>query len=61
MHRPVHAEALPPQIDPMPMPDSEREAELLALLLEIGLYPKLVPQESDKVGVGRGNGKACRF
>ncbi|MCS3671934.1 hypothetical protein GGQ21_002604 [Salinibacter ruber] len=30
------------------MPDSAREAELLALLLEAGLYPKIVSAEPEE-------------
>ena len=48
MHRPDHAAVLPDRIDPMPMPDSQREAEILLLLLEMGLYPKIVPAHSKK-------------
>ncbi|MCS3698369.1 hypothetical protein GGP73_003092 [Salinibacter ruber] len=40
MHRPGHASVLPDHITPIPAPDSPREAELLVLLLEAGLYPK---------------------
>jgi len=31
------------------MPDSPREAELLVLLLEAGLYPKIAPAEPEKI------------
>lgn len=41
MHPPRHAPDLPDPIDPIPIPDTPREAELLAILLDMGLYPKL--------------------
>lgn len=41
MHSPRHASVLPDAIDPIPMPDTPREAALLVLLLDMGLYPKL--------------------
>ncbi|MCS3642233.1 hypothetical protein GGP70_002936 [Salinibacter ruber] len=31
------------------MPDSAREAELLVLLLEAGLYPEIDPAEPEKI------------
>lgn len=40
MHPPRHAPVLPDAIDPIPMPDTPREAELLVMLLDMGLYPK---------------------
>ncbi|MCS3660057.1 hypothetical protein [Salinibacter ruber] len=43
MHPPRHAPVLPDPIDPIPIPDTPREAELLAILLDMGLYPKLPP------------------
>lgn len=46
MHSPYHASDLPDHITPIPMPDTCREAELLVLLLEMGLYPTLAPTES---------------
>ena len=48
MHRPGHAAVLPGHIAPIPAPDSPREAEMLLLLLEMGLYPKIVPAQSEK-------------
>jgi hypothetical protein len=33
----------------MPAPDSPRETELLVLLLEMELYPKIVPGQSEKI------------
>ncbi len=33
----------------MPAPDSPREAEMLLILLEAGLYPKIVPAEPEKI------------
>lgn len=41
MHVPSHAGALPDGTDPMPMPDTKRDAELLLLLLDAGLYPRI--------------------
>ena len=38
----------------MPMPDSPREAEVLLLLLEAGLYPKIVPREPEKIRLDQG-------
>ncbi len=49
MHRPDHASVLPDRIAPIPMPDSPREAELLVLLLEAGLYPKIDPAGPEKI------------
>jgi len=49
MHRPDHASVLPDHIAPMPAPDSPREAEMLLILLEAGLYPKIVPAQSEKI------------
>lgn len=43
MHAPDHADMLPEHVDPIPIPDTPREAELLVLLLDVGLYPKIVP------------------
>jgi hypothetical protein len=40
MHAPSLSGTLPAGVDPIPVPDTEREAELLVLLLEAGLYPK---------------------
>ncbi len=48
MHRPGHASVLPDHITPIPGPDSPREAELLVLLLEAGLYPKIDSAEPEK-------------
>ena len=48
MHRPEHASVLPGHIAPIPIPDSPREAELLVLLLEAGLYPKIAPAEPEE-------------
>ena len=31
------------------MPDSRSEAEMLLLLLEAGLYPKIAPDETEQV------------
>jgi len=49
MHRPEHASVLPDHVGPIPMPDSPREAEMLLLLLEAGLYPKIAPAKSEKI------------
>jgi hypothetical protein len=49
MHRPDHASVLPDHVAPIPMPDSSREAEILLILLEAGLYPKIVPAQSEKI------------
>jgi len=55
MHRPKRASVLPGHVSPIPMPDSPREAELLVLLLEVGLYPKaglypkIDPAEPEKI------------
>jgi len=48
MHKPDHVSVLPGHVDPIPMPDSPREAIMLLLLLEAGLYPKIVPAEPEK-------------
>ncbi len=48
MHRPKRASVLPGHVSPIPMPDTPREAELLVLLLEAGLYPKIDPAEPEK-------------
>ncbi len=49
MHKPGHASVLPGHIDPMLMPESAREAEMLLILLEMGLYPKIIPAEPEKI------------
>jgi hypothetical protein len=36
------------------MPGSPREAEMLLILLEAGLYPKIVPREPEKIRPGEG-------
>ena len=48
MHTPDHAAVLPGHIAPIPAPDSPREAELLVLLLEAGLHPKIVSAEPEE-------------
>lgn len=40
MRVPNHADELPDHVDPIPMPETKREAEMLLILLEAGLYPK---------------------
>jgi hypothetical protein len=54
MHKPKHASVLPGHIAPIPMPDSPREAELLVLLLEAGLYPKIAPVQSEEARPDQG-------
>jgi hypothetical protein len=49
MHKPDHASVLPDRIDPIPMPDTPREAEMLLLLLDMGFYPQIVPALSEKI------------
>lgn len=58
MQRPDHASALPLHVDPIPMPESTEEAELLLLLLEAGLYPKVAPAQSEKIRPDQGM-RAC--
>ena len=41
MHVPERADVLPDYINPIPMPDTRREAEMLVLLLDAGLYPRI--------------------
>jgi hypothetical protein len=60
MHKPDHASVLPDHLAPIPMPDSPREAEMLLILLEAGLYPKIVPAQSEKIKPGQGKGLASR-
>ena len=48
MHIPSHSPVLPDGVDPIPMPGSPREAEMLLILLDMGLYPKIVPAKSEK-------------
>jgi hypothetical protein len=38
--RSLHACTLPDGVDPIPVPDTDREAEILIQLLDAGLYPK---------------------
>ena len=40
MRVPNHADELPDHVAPIPMPDTKREAEMLLIFLEAGLYPK---------------------
>ena len=47
MHIPSHSPVLPDGVDPIPMPGSPREAEMLLILLDMGLYPKIVPAKSE--------------
>ena len=55
MHVPDHESVLPEHVDPIPMPDSSREAELLVLLLDVGVYPKLVPSENGNIPAVQGD------
>lgn len=41
VHLPSHAGTLPPGVDPIPVPDTTREAEMLLILLGAGLHPKV--------------------
>lgn len=41
MDVPSLAGDLPPGVDPIPVPSTKREAEMLLILLDSGLYPKL--------------------
>lgn len=50
MHVPDHANLLPEHVDPIPMPDTEREAEMLLLLLEAGFCPKCKADRPDESG-----------
>lgn len=59
MHIPNHASALSDHISPIPMPDSKREAEVLYLLLDAGLCPRLQEdpdQEESDEGLERDSG-----
>ena len=60
MHVPSHSAALPDGVDPIPMPDTRGEAEMLLILLDAGLYPQCASEDrgrSDrKDSGGRGYG-----
>jgi len=60
MHVPSHAGTLPAGTDPIPMPDTKREAEMLLILLDAGLYPRIRPAQTseDEPDSGWGDGKA---
>ena len=45
MHVPAHASRLPEGVAPIPVPDSRREAEVLLMLLNAGLYPKCADEK----------------
>jgi len=60
MHYPDHASVLPDHVDLLPTPGSPREAEILLLLLEMGLYLKCAPAEGEKVQPDEGKGPAFR-
>lgn len=59
MHVPSHAGTLPDGAHPIPMPDTKREAEMLLILLDAGLYPQIRPGEPPKgeADSGRGGGE----
>ena len=48
MHVPRHAGTLPAGAHPIPMPDTKREAEMLLILLDAGLYPQIRPGEASE-------------
>ena len=48
MHVPSLSGTLPAGVDPIPVPDSRREAEMLLILLDAGLYPKCFSKQPDK-------------
>lgn len=50
MHVPNHADELPDHVDPIPVPETKREAEMLLILLEAGLYPKYKADRNAKSG-----------
>ena len=54
MHVPSHSAALPAGVDPIPMPDTRREAGTLLILLDAGLYPRMqsrpAPSEAQPSG-----------
>jgi hypothetical protein len=58
MHVPDHASELPKHVDPIPMPDSPREAEMLVLLLDAGVYPKTLPAESGRNDQSKGTNRS---
>lgn len=41
MHVPRRAGTLPAGVDPIPMPDTKKDAEMLLCLLDAGLYPRI--------------------
>ena len=45
MHAPSHSADLPAGVDPIPVPDTEREAEMLLILLDAGLYPQCASED----------------
>ncbi|MCS4048030.1 hypothetical protein GGQ04_003187 [Salinibacter ruber] len=50
MHVPAHASRLPEGVAPIPVPDSRREAEVLLMLLNAGLYPKCADGQARRDG-----------
>jgi hypothetical protein len=50
MHVPAHASRLPEGVAPIPVPDSRREAEVLLMLLNAGLYPKCAGEKGRRDG-----------
>ena len=45
MHVPSHSAVLPDGVDPIPMPDTRGEAEMLLILLDAGLYPQCASED----------------
>lgn len=45
MHVPTHTSRLPEGVAPIPVPDSRREAEVLLVLLNAGLYPRCADEK----------------
>jgi hypothetical protein len=53
MHVPSGTDELPDHVDPMPMPDTRREAEMLLILLEADFYPKCTEEDKSAQRIGR--------
>lgn len=60
MHVPSCADELPDHLDPIPTPDTEEEAWLLRLLLELGFYPKMQPRSEQKDVEDQGERRSIR-
>ena len=65
MHAPSHsgpsfASGLPAGVDPIPMPDTRREAEMLLILLDAGLYPRIRPCSEGQPSAPEENGRVDR-